>query len=117
MFNDICHICVLCSSCMDHGSIFFSGTSMHKHLPYMAIKYLAYMCTKMLGLYAHIAYWLWDIHLLCGSHICSVRYAKYMHRDTWSAQLVMVLQKRLRTVNLRSARTETELLCQQSSTL
>ena len=32
---------------------------------------LAYICS-MLGLYAHLIFWLCDLHIQCGRHICSV---------------------------------------------
>ena len=33
----------------------------------------------MLGLEAHVAFWLWKLYLEFGSHICSVIYVKYMY--------------------------------------
>ena len=45
----------------------------------------------MLGLYAHLAWWLCDLHLQCGSNICSVIYAKYVKSDTGSGHWVVIL--------------------------
>ena len=39
---------------------------------------LVYKC-KMVGLYAHLVYWMCELFLECDSNICSVMYVKYVY--------------------------------------
>ena len=46
-----------------------------------AVCCVLHMYTKMLGLYAHIAYLSCELYLEYGSRICSVIYIKYVYSD------------------------------------
>ena len=42
-----------------------------------------YICGKIFGLYAHVACWLCELYLECGSHNCSVIYVKYVYTASY----------------------------------
>ena len=59
-----------------------------------------------LGLYVHLSCWQSDIHLQCGSHICSMVCAKYVYSETGSGSLAVILGGDSAWLLLRSAQTE-----------